>query len=169
MIPDHLPGRLSRVWYKARYMPGILLTWLLYLYSLPAYAGDNDQCFEEAARYQQVNPMLLKAIAWVESRGTPDARNYNRNGSVDYGIMQINSVHLKELSKFGISRQMLQNACTNIFVAAWHLRRQINQYGYTWKAVGAYHSATPSLRDAYASKVKQLLTQANVPVKITYD
>src|SRR5437764_931249 len=34
-------------------------------------------CFEDAARYQHVNPTILRAIAWVESHGHADARHVN--------------------------------------------------------------------------------------------
>ncbi len=37
-------------------------------------------CFEEAAGYQHVNPWVLRAIAWQESRGRADAIHRNNNG-----------------------------------------------------------------------------------------
>jgi soluble lytic murein transglycosylase-like protein len=58
--------------------------------SISAHAG----CYETAAQYQRVSPLILRAIAWQESHGRADALNHNANGSVDYGLMQINSVHL---------------------------------------------------------------------------
>ena len=45
----------------------------------PAHAD----CFDEAAKYQQVNPLILRAIAWQESHNHPDAMNKNANGSID--------------------------------------------------------------------------------------
>lgn len=100
-------------------------------------------CFEEAAGYQHVNPWVLRAIAWQESRGRADAVHRNNNGTVDYGKMQINSIHLRRLSSYGISRDALMHPCISVYVAAWRLREMTNKYGNTWAAVGAYHSETP--------------------------
>lgn len=69
--------------------------------SAPAHAD----CYDEAARYQKVNPLILRAIAWQESHNTPDAINRNANGSTDYGIMQINSIHLSRLAQYGLDRK----------------------------------------------------------------
>ncbi|NLP61067.1 lytic transglycosylase domain-containing protein [Paraburkholderia sacchari] len=121
--------------------------------STPARAD----CFDEAARYQKVNPLILRAIAWQESHNTPDALHRNTNGSVDYGVMQINSIHLPTLAQYGISSSTLMQPCKNVYIAAWHLRQKMNKYGNTWAAVGAYHSETPALRDRYAQQIAAIL------------
>ncbi|MCO8612658.1 lytic transglycosylase domain-containing protein [Burkholderia multivorans] len=122
-------------------------------------ANAHADCFDEAARYQKVNPLILRAIAWQESRNRPRALNKNTNGSVDYGLMQINSVHLSTLSRYGIDRDTLMEPCKNVYIAAWHLRQKMNRYGNTWQAVGAYHSETPALRDKYARQIAAILAQ----------
>jgi soluble lytic murein transglycosylase-like protein len=119
--------------------------------------GARADCFDEAARYQKVNPLILRAIAWQESHNTPDALHKNDNGSTDYGLMQINSIHLPALAQYGISKQALMEPCKNVYIAAWHLRQKMNKYGNTWQAVGAYHSETPALRDRYASQIVDIL------------
>jgi soluble lytic murein transglycosylase-like protein len=121
--------------------------------STPARAD----CFDEAARYQKVNPLILRAIAWQESHNTPDALHRNTNGSVDYGVMQINSIHLPTLAQYGISSSTLMQPCKNVYIAAWHLRQKMNKYGNTWAAVGAYHSETPAMRDRYAQQIAAIL------------
>src|ERR1041384_5244424 len=112
---------------------------LLFLaFASAAHAGQPRtmmDCFNEAGRTYKVPPMLLQAIAWVESRYDKNANNHNTNGSVDMGVMQINSLWLDELSQYGIEQKHLYNACFNINVAAWILRQQINEVGYNWKAV----------------------------------
>jgi len=128
--------------------------------SAPAPAQAN--CFDDAAAYQHVNPLILRAIAWQESRNQPGATHLNANGSTDYGVMQINSIHLGALSRYGITRDELMAPCKNIYIAAWQLRRQIVKYGNTWAAVGAYHSATPALRDRYARQIAAILRAWNV-------
>ncbi|WIH03902.1 lytic transglycosylase domain-containing protein [Xanthomonas translucens pv. graminis] len=129
--------------------------WLLaaWLATPLAHAG----CFEQAAAYQQVNARVLKAIAWQESRARPQTLHRNANGSIDYGQMQINSIHLRRLSQYGVSVRELMDPCESTYVAAWHLRQMINKYGNSWAAVGAYHSETPAERDRYARSVRQIL------------
>ena len=128
-------------------------------FSPRAHATD---CFDAAAAYQHVNPMVLRAIAWQESHNRADATHVNANGSVDYGVMQINTIHLSTLARYGIGREALMSPCKNIYIAAWQLRRMILKYGNTWAAVGAYHSATPALRDQYARQISGILRRWGV-------
>lgn len=127
-----------------------------------ACANARADCFDEAARYQKVNPLILRAIAWQESRNRPDALHKNANGSTDFGLMQINSIHLPVLSQYGISSDALMEPCKSVYIAAWHLRQKMNKYGNSWVAVGAYHSETPSLRDHYAHQIIDILSQWKV-------
>lgn len=113
-------------------------------------------CFNEAGRTYKVPPMLLQAIAWVESRYDKNANNHNTNGSIDMGVMQINSLWLEPLAEYGIEKKHLYNACFNINVAAWILRKQINEVGYNWQAVAHYHSRTPERGESYARKVARI-------------
>jgi soluble lytic murein transglycosylase-like protein len=122
---------------------------------LPVHAD----CFDDAGNYQHVNPQVLRAIAWQESHGRADAMHRNANGSVDYGIMQINSIHLRSLSGYGISSGTLMNPCVSVYVAAWHLRSKMQKYGNSWNAVGAYHSETPSERDKYKKSIIRIISE----------
>jgi len=122
-----------------------------------ALAPAHADCFDEAAAYQHVNPAVLRAIAWQESHGRADARHRNPNGSVDYGLMQINSAHLGDLRRWGIDESRLMQPCVGVYVAAWHLRRMMLKYGNTWDAVGAYHSETPALRAAYQASIRRIV------------
>jgi lysozyme-related protein Hpa2 len=133
-----------------------LIRWTM-LTILPFTGTAYADCFEDAAAYQHLNANVLRALAWQESRNQPNSLRHNTNGSIDYGVMQINSVHLPELSRYGIDRTTLLDPCKSVYIAAWHLRRQVLKYGETWKAVGAYHSETPVLRDQYATQVRHIL------------
>jgi hypothetical protein len=137
-----------------RTLQNVLALSLLAATSLSAQVCHAD-CFDDAARYEHVNPRILRSIAVVESHDNPHAIGHNKNGTVDYGIMQINSVHLKELKKYGIKRADLLNECKNIYTAAWLYKQKVRKYGNSWAAVGAYHSETPDERRAYATKVRQ--------------
>ena len=132
---------------------------LLGLAAALAATPSRADCFDDAAAYQQVNPLILRAIAWQESHNRPDAMHLNANGSRDYGLMQINSVHLRELARYRITADTLMEPCKNVYVAAWHLRGRIDKYGNTWAAVGAYHSETPAERDLYARQLAAILTR----------
>ena len=111
-------------------------------------------CIDEAAAYYQVNPLVLRAIAIVESSARPGAVNINVNGSMDRGMYQINSIHLNELSGVGIVPADLHDVCLSSYIASLLLKRHKLRFGDTWAAVGAYHSTTPEKRDAYSRKVR---------------
>ncbi|WP_144106812.1 lytic transglycosylase domain-containing protein [Paraburkholderia sp. BCC1886] len=123
--------------------------------SLSAHAD----CFDHAATAEGVSARLLRAIAHVESNSNPRAIRHNRNGSIDIGIMQINTVHMPELNKRGIHRRDLLNSCKNIYTAAWLLRRNLNAHQSLWTAVGNYHSATPKFHREYLHLVWAELTR----------
>lgn len=116
--------------------------------ALPACA-----CWQEAGSRYQIAPALLYAIAQTESALNPAASHRNRDGSIDIGLMQINSAWLRDLAKHGISARDLWDPCTNIQVGAWVLAQKIHRLGMTWEAVGAYNATTPFRRTHYAWKV----------------
>jgi soluble lytic murein transglycosylase-like protein len=113
-------------------------------------------CFNEAGRSYKVPPLLLQAIAWVESRYDYNAINENTNGSTDVGVMQINSLWLDSLANYGIEQKHLYDACLNISVGAWILQQKIKEVGYNWQAVAHYHSRTPERGESYARKVARV-------------
>ncbi|MFP3506494.1 transglycosylase SLT domain-containing protein [Burkholderia sp. SIMBA_062] len=110
-------------------------------------------CLDDAATFQHVSVSLLRGIAQVESGMNPNAVNTNTNGTVDIGLMQINSTWLPTLAREGITRESLFDACTNAYVGAWILSQNIRQLGANWTAIGAYNAASPDKRLAYARKV----------------
>jgi len=95
----------------------------------------------------------MRAIAQVESGTQTHVINRNSDGTVDIGLMQINSSWLPRLAREGISEQSLFDPCTNAYVGAWILSENIRQYGPTWSAIGAYNASSPEKRLAYARKV----------------
>jgi soluble lytic murein transglycosylase-like protein len=125
---------------------------------MSASAAHAADCWTTAGEEFGIDPLLLYSIAKVESSMNPSALNHNRDGTVDIGLMQINSTHLPELMKVGMTRQrLIQEPCSAIHAGAEILAGFIGRYGYTWEAVGAYNAGTApereSLRQAYASKV----------------
>ena len=114
-------------------------------------------CYEEAGNRYGISPNLLYAISKGESNFNPFAVNHNSNGSYDYGLMQINSSWEPTLRKLGIPWGTLADPCTNVMVGAWVLSQCIQDYGYTWSAVGCYNSRTPSKRDRYAARIARII------------
>jgi hypothetical protein len=117
----------------------------------------DSLCFVEAGALYDINPSILRAIAKVESNFNPKAVNRNRNGTYDFGVMQINS---SWASTLGLERwSTLGDPCSNIKTGAMILANCMNKYGYTWAAIGCYNSQTPDKRDRYAQMVyRQLQT-----------
>lgn len=104
------------------------------------YKNADTACWDEAAKYHGIDPWLLYAIAYVESSHNPRAISRpNRNGTYDIGLMQINSIHLPTLSRYGITKNTLMNACASTYVGAWILSEKINRYGWSWQAIAAYN------------------------------
>ena len=104
-------------------------------------------CFKEAGDRYNINPLVLYAIAKQESKFNPKAVNKNTDGSYDFSMMQINSSHLQELARIGISeRDLVNNPCLSVNIGAWYLARNIKMYGQDtngfWSAVGAYNAGT---------------------------
>ena len=124
-----------------------------------AMSSGGHACWEEVGRRYNINPYLLAAIAKTESNFNANAVRQNTNGTRDIGVMQINSIHLPELAKYGVLESHLYDPCTNITVGAWLLSRRQADYGNTWEAVGTYHSKTPSYKWKYAEKVQGNLQQ----------
>ncbi|OPY69951.1 MAG: murein transglycosylase C [Syntrophorhabdaceae bacterium PtaU1.Bin034] len=112
-------------------------------------------CFDEAGERYGVSPQLLWAIAQTESEFNPTAVSHNENGSVDYGLMQVNSYWY---GKLGHERWMrLGDPCYNVHVGAWILGQCVQRYGYTWEAVGCYNGVSKDKKIRYANKVYRTL------------
>ena len=148
-------SRLVQTWRALR----ALCAAFFVLFVTGGVAHADEDCFMKAAVYQGVNPSILRAIAWYESKGDASVVNRNANGSIDVGQLQINSIHFGDLAKEGVPHRALTDACVNIFVASWLLKQKMVKYGNTWRAVGAYHSESPKLRDAYARSIQKILVE----------
>ena len=98
-------------------------------------------CFERAGQTYRISPQLIKAIAYQESAFDSNAIHHNRNGSFDYGVMQINSWWFDTLGKK--RWQALSDPCFNVMVGTWILRDCIGRYGYTWDCLACYRSGKP--------------------------
>ncbi|GHK90144.1 hypothetical protein ECZC01_49720 [Escherichia coli] len=124
-----------------------------------------DFCFIQAGKRYLIAPELLKTIAQQESGLVATAINHNKNKSgkiisTDYGIMQINSVHIPELKKLGVIKnkdELLKKPCLNIHTGAWILARHFQRCGVNWECLGSYNAGfsknNTARRMIYARKI----------------
>ncbi len=105
-------------------------------------ADELAACFHEAGGRYGIAPALLRAIAEVESGLDPRAMHINADGTADIGLMQINSWWFPVLKQYGIEPRDLWDPCLSISVGAWILAGNVRQFGYGWRAVGAYNAGT---------------------------
>jgi hypothetical protein len=120
-------------------------------------------CWREAGEQYALDPRLLAAVAYVESRYNPLAVRKpfaagNRDGTTDFGVMQINSRELPGLRGRGITAErLLSDPCLNVKEGARILREKIQRVGITWRAVGAYNTGekgSPERQRRYVSAVQ---------------
>jgi len=140
-----------------RHLPIAILAIALSLFPAAAPTAQSllVTCFLTAAHRYHLSPVLLYSIAWRESQLNPRALNRNSDGTIDTGIMQVNSRWLPELATYGISEEMLLDPCTNIGVGAWVLASEFHRAGASWRAVGRYNSPDPAAGIKYAMRVRQ--------------
>ncbi|MCX6075083.1 MAG: lytic transglycosylase domain-containing protein [Campylobacterales bacterium] len=130
------------------------IVFLITLISLSLYGTSRfEPIFEKAGHDFGIEPSLLARIATIESSMNPRAINQNTNGTVDIGLMQINSMHLKRLSAIGVTKQALLDPEVNIYVGALLLSSHIRKRGYNLSAIGCYHSANPVFKNQWLKRL----------------
>jgi soluble lytic murein transglycosylase-like protein len=145
----------------------LLAVWLASMASIahagaPPFTTTAERCILPAARYHQVNAQVLRAILVVESGLNPTALGRNRNGTMDVGMGQMNSIHFSELAKHGIAPANLLDPCVATYVAAWHLRRVMNEDGNTWSGIAKYHSSNSYFNYRYQVLLNNELVRSRV-------
>ncbi len=116
-------------------------------------------CMTLVAQIYALPPRVLPSIRVVEG-GRPGLVMTNRNGSEDYGVMQINSVWLPALTRYTgldrdeVRRRLIERPCFNIAAAGLIVRTHLDASGGDlMRAVGNYHSHTPVLHHSYRARV----------------
>lgn len=126
---------------------------LFYILISSAYSASFDRYFDEAGAHYNIPPILLKNIARIESAGNPNAIRKNDNGTRDYGLMQINSIHFKRLAQWGINEHNILDPKINIYAGSWLLSEHIKAHGFNLQAIGNYHSATPVYKEKWLRRL----------------
>jgi soluble lytic murein transglycosylase len=84
-----------------------------------------------AARRYGVEPALVKAVVWRESRFSP----HERGGAGEYGLMQIRPAAAGEWSRAervpDFTPETLLNPATNTVAGAWYLQKLLKRYAQT--------------------------------------
>ncbi len=118
-------------------------------------------CMALVAHIYSLPPRVLPSIQAVEGGG-PGVQHHNVNGSVDLGIMQINTMWLAALSRYTrldpaeVRSRLLYRPCFNIAAAGLILRTYLDETGgELMQAIGDYHSHTPLLNQGYQAKVRR--------------
>ena len=112
-----------------------------------------QQCIVQAAAHYGAHPLIVQSVQMTENGKVGQARR-NTNGTEDVGPMQINSVHFRELANYGITRdKLLYDGCLNVYIGTYYLQKSILKTANFWRAVGNYHSTTPSLNVEYQQRV----------------
>ncbi|MDI1228616.1 MAG: lytic transglycosylase domain-containing protein [bacterium] len=115
-------------------------------------------CIFTAAQTYSVPPTVILGVLHVEG-GRIGMASPNTNGTYDLGPMQINTIWVPELAKHWrvpekiALRMVRDDACTNIGVGSWILRRKMNESGSMAGGIAWYHSATPGVGSGYRAKV----------------
>lgn len=137
---------------------------VIILLSLPSVV--NAFCFEEQEGIYGLNPYLLRSIAETESNLNTKAMNKNPDGSLDIGLMQINSSWIRPL---GLDRErLISDPCYNVSIGARILNMCVEKHGYTWEAVGCYNAVSKGKRTKYSWKVYNQLKKYGKLQKIEY-
>lgn len=88
--------------------------------------------------------IVATAIAFAESSGNIHARNHNPNGTWDYGLWQINSVH-------GMTRSYLFDASNNADAMVEISSAGTNFHPWSTYGSGAYKKHMSGAQAAYAN------------------
>lgn len=99
-----------------------------------------------AAAEFHVNAQDLVRIAYTESKFKPDAVRTNKNGTIDYGMFQVNSIHWTTTCKAMKVMHIRDNArCAAKILADIKLKHSKDDTQW----LGRYHSKTPSKKAKY--------------------
>ncbi len=121
-------------------------------------------CMLLVARLYDLPPRVLPSVQRVEG-GAPGLVHHNKDGTDDYGVMQVNTRWLAPLSRFTrtstatVRRRLIAEPCYNIAAAGAIMRTYLNAaHGSLMQAIGDYHSHTHALNLSYQTEVLHAAT-----------
>ena len=100
----------------------------LYEWLSPARFQQYDQLIQATAAANELDPMLLKAVVWRESRFDPK----KLGAAGERGLMQVSQVAAREWARENHPQNFeveeLFDPATNLKAGAWYLRRAISHW-----------------------------------------
>src|ERR1700678_2727823 len=110
-------------------------------------------CINHAAITYHVPVSIILSVMKQEGGKNGQAVR-NKNGTADLGVMQINSVWVPVLARYGYSKDKLQyDPCKNVEAATWLINRSMADGKTAWQGIGNYHSKTPAYNKKYRESV----------------
>lgn len=104
--------------------------------------GVPTQCIEQAAQRYATPPAAIVSILRNEG-GRPGLAINNTNGSQDLGPMQVNTSHLKFLSRYGYTYNTLRdNPCANVMAGTWIYAKCLASTGNVLRAAACYNAGS---------------------------
>ena len=95
---------------------------LLAVEAMPVVLPVVIKCVAEVSRRYQIPVALLGGVL-AQERGRLGQASWNKNGTWDFGTMQVNSAWLKFFEPYGITELRLKHdGCANLAVCAWIIR-----------------------------------------------
>lgn len=103
------------------------------------------------AGWRGKDTVIATAVALAESNGQVDAQNYNTNGTTDYGLWQVNSVHFTESdwSSEWVPPNLL--IPENNARAAYHVWQGSGWQAWSTYTSGKYLAYIPRAQKAYVA------------------
>lgn len=129
---------------------------------MPITSTEYDKYFKKYGEQFNVDPLLLKSIAYQESKYNQDAKgDYQKGIPTSFGLMQINKKtfdFINQLKGLRFKLKDLFNPTVNIMYGARILRAKINKYKDIKRGIIGYngHRGRFTLRGVYYyNKVKK--------------
>lgn len=103
-----------------------------------------------ASKLYKINALELAAIGIVETGlGKYAMTRVNKNGTLDHGLFQINTVNVERCIEFNLDSPEGSTLCAAKLLS--QLRKQRNDY------LGVYHSKTRQKKEQYMNKIHNVL------------
>jgi hypothetical protein len=114
------------------------------------------ECINHAAIIYHVPATLIVSVLVTEG-GRIGTVKLNKNGTHDYGPMQINTIWFNRIKQYGYNKDdILYNPCANVEVGAWILSQRIASTKDLWYGIGSYNSYSLPQNSRYQNKVSQV-------------
>jgi len=121
--------------------------------------GVPVECINQAAITYRVPAVLIVSVLLTEG-GKIGSMTPNKNGTFDYGPMQINTVWLDKVKPYGFTEHDIQyNPCVNVWIGAWILGQRIADATDVWYGIGSYNSYSLPQNYRYKNKVSDIYSR----------